>query len=274
MASDSTGYVHGYQPSVLRSHSWRNASNSAAYLLPHITPSMHILDVGCGPGTITMDLANYVPKGKVVGLEPASGHEVLQQAASSAKERGIRNVVFKIGDAHALPFDDNSFDITHAHQVLQHVRDPVLALQEMARVTKPHGYVAVRSTDFRGFAWFPESEGMTEWLKLYLRVMHNNGGTPDSGRRLHIWARQAGFPQGQQMVQSVGTWCFTTKAEVEWWSSLWAERLLESNFRESALKNGIATESELQAASQAWKIWGASGDAWFLAWHGELLCRL
>ncbi|KAE8375720.1 S-adenosyl-L-methionine-dependent methyltransferase [Aspergillus bertholletiae] len=266
----STDYVHGYQPSVLRSHSWRTASNSAAYLLPHITPAMHILDVGCGPGTITMDLANYVPQGKVVGLEHMSGHEVLQQATSTAKEKGLQNVEFTTGDAHALPFDNNTFDITHAHQVLQHVSDPVRVLQEMCRVTKPDGYIAVRSTDFRGFAWWPESDGLTKWRELYLRVMRNNGGTPDSGRRLHLWARQAGL-QCEQITQTVGTWCFATKAEVAWWSSLWAERLLESKFRESALKDGIVTDRELESASQAWKDWGSSEDAWFLAWHGELL---
>ncbi|KAH8803717.1 S-adenosyl-L-methionine-dependent methyltransferase [Xylogone sp. PMI_703] len=271
----STLYIHGYEPSVLRSHSWRNASNSAAYLLPHIAPSMHILDVGCGPGTITLDLAKLVPNGKVIGLEHESAQEMIQESGRAAQENKIHNIEFVTGDALALPFSDATFDITHAHQVLQHLRDPVLALREMARVTKPNGYVAVRSTDFRGFSWWPESEEMSAWRDLYLKVMRHNGGTPDSGRRLHLWAREAGFPvDGSTVKRSVSTWCFSTREEVAWWSSLWAERILESNFRESALKDGIATESQLHAASQAWKAWAASPDAWFLVWHGELLCQL
>lgn len=145
----------------------------------------------------------------------------------------------------------------------------------MTRVTKPDGYVAVRSTDFRGFTWWPELEGMSQWRELYLKVMRNNGGTPDSDRRLHIWAREAGLPiDDTRMTRTVGTWCFSTKEEVSWWSSLWAERVLESNFWNSALRDGIATEDELHAASKAWREWGASPDAWFLAWHGELLCRV
>lgn len=236
---------------------------------------MQILDVGCGPGTITMDFARLVPDGKVVGLECDSAREVIQQATRTAPAKNIHNIEFITANAHALPFEDSSFDITHAHQVLQHVEDPVLALREMARVTKPGGYVAVRSTDFRGFTWWPEFEGMSMWRELYLQVMRSNGGTPDSGRRLRVWAREAGLPiDDDKMTQTVGTWCYSTKEEVSWWSTLWAERLLESKFRESALRHGVATENDLQAAAQAWKDWGASLDAWFLVWHGELLCRM
>ncbi|KAL7914019.1 S-adenosyl-L-methionine-dependent methyltransferase [Trichoderma velutinum] len=268
----SATYIHGYEASVLRSHTWRNVANSASYLLPYITPEMSILDVGCGPGTITMDLARLVPGGKVVGLECESAGEILQQAVDSAKENDIYNAEFIIGDIHALPFQDSSFDITHAHQVLQHITDPVVALREMCRVTKQNGYIAVRSTDFRGFSWWPETEELSAWRDLYLKIMRNNGGTPDSGRRLHIWAREAGFPVGSdRVIQTVGTWCFSTNEEIAWWSSLWAERLLGTKFRKSALKDGVATESQLIAASRAWKEWGASPDAWFLAWHGELL---
>lgn len=143
----------------------------------------------------------------------------------------------------------------------------------MARVTKPGGYVAVRSTDFRGFTWWPESEAMSLWRELYLKVMRNNGGTPDSGRRLHVWAKEAGLPcSDDRMTRTVGTWCFSTKEEVSWWSSLWAERLVQSKFFESARRDGVASEGELLGAAQGWKDWGASEDAWFLAWHGELLC--
>ena len=97
-SSQSTDYVHGYEASVLRSHSWRNVANSAAYVLPHIKPGMHILDVGCGPGTITIDFARLVPNGKVIGLECESGAEVIQQAMTTAGDNHINNVEFVTGD--------------------------------------------------------------------------------------------------------------------------------------------------------------------------------
>ncbi len=191
MPQESAVYTHGHHESVLRSHTWRTAANSAAYLLDSLLPHMQILDIGCGPGTITADLAALVPDGQVTGLEHAPA--VLEQARATADARGVDNVRFAVGDVHALDYPDNSFCVTHAHQVLQHVGDPVQALREMRRVTKPGGIVAVRDADYSAMTWYPEVEGMADWQQLYLRVARANGGEPDAGRRLHAWARQAGF---------------------------------------------------------------------------------
>ena len=56
-------YIHGHHESVLRSHTSRTAANCAGYLLPSLRLHMRILDIGCGPGTITADLAKLVPQG-------------------------------------------------------------------------------------------------------------------------------------------------------------------------------------------------------------------
>jgi len=66
MPPRSETYLHGHHDSVLRSHRWRTAENSAGYLLGRLQPGMRILDVGCGPGTITVDLAARVPDGQVL----------------------------------------------------------------------------------------------------------------------------------------------------------------------------------------------------------------
>ena len=120
---------------------------------------MHILDIGCGPGTITVDLAALVPEvGRVIGLECAP--DVLEKARATAAERGVTNVQFVVGDVHSLNYPDGTFDVVHAHQVLQHVGDPVQALREMHCVTKPGGIVANRESDYRGFTWYPGIDGM------------------------------------------------------------------------------------------------------------------
>src|SRR5690349_21639117 len=124
-----TTYTHGHHESVLRSHTWRTAENSAAYLLPHLTGETVLLDVGAGPGTITADLASRVRE--VVATE--IGEAELDLSRRTAQERGVTNVRFSVEDVHALSFDDNSFDVTHAHQVLQHVADPVQAFRELRR---------------------------------------------------------------------------------------------------------------------------------------------
>ncbi|KAM0749401.1 putative ubiE/COQ5 methyltransferase [Meredithblackwellia eburnea MCA 4105] len=262
-------YTHGHVPSVLRSHSWRTAQNSAGFLLPHLEPHFHILDVGCGPGTISVDLAKLVPQGKVTGLEYAA--EVLVTASKNAEEKGVKNIEWVTGDVHKLTYPDNTFDVVYAHQVLQHVTDPVQALREMYRVVKPGGIVAVRDSDFAAFLWYPSPlPGMDNWLQLYLKVAKNNGGEPLAGRHLHAWARQVGFSP-DKMKRTAGTWCYSTPEEVAWWSDLWAERTLKSSFRDTALKAGLATEEELKEVSESWRDWGKREDAWFTVVHGEVL---
>src|SRR5215212_6415480 len=108
-------YTHGHQAPVLRSHRWRTAENSAAYLLPSLRPGDRVLDVGCGPGTITLDLGRLVAPGQVLAIDPSA--DVIAQAAASATD----NVRFEVGDVFAL---DGEYDVVHAHQVLQHLPDP------------------------------------------------------------------------------------------------------------------------------------------------------
>ncbi|KAJ7157232.1 S-adenosyl-L-methionine-dependent methyltransferase [Mycena filopes] len=265
-------YTHGHHESVLRSHSWRTAQNSCAYLLSSLTPTTRILDVGCGPGTITLDLAKLVPAGHVTGIEPRSAEDVIHKARDQAAAQGVTNITYAVDDVLALSFPDNTFDVVHAHQVLQHVPDPVLALKEMFRVTKAGGIVAARDTDFAAMTWFPESEGIALWRKTHQQVARSNGGEPDAGRRLVSWALAAGIPK-PQITATCGTWCFSTPEEIAWWTSTWAERVLSSEFASTALERGFATQEDLDAMSQAWKTWGAQPDAWFGILHGEILCR-
>ncbi|MFI7701301.1 class I SAM-dependent methyltransferase [Nonomuraea sp. NPDC049480] len=259
-------YTHGHHESVLRSHRWRTAENSAAYLLPHLKPHMKLLDVGSGPGTITADLAGLV--GHVTASEVTA--EALDLAKAEVAARGLGNVDFAVADAHALPYDDDTFCVVHAHQVLQHVGDPVLALREMRRVTKPTGYVAARDGDYAAFAWYPRIPELDEWLALYQKVARGNGGEPDAGRRLLSWARAAGF---EDVTATSATWCFATPDDRAWWGGMWAERVLRSAMAEQALATGAATEAGLRRISDGWREWAAAGDGWLAVLHGEILCR-
>ena len=131
-------YTHGHHESVLRSHAWRTAENSAGYLLDSLHPGQDLLDVGCGPGTITVDLAERVAPGRVIGIDSES--EVIARADELRKGRGQTNVTFSIGDVYALQFDAARFDVVHAHQVLQHLTRPIDALREMYRVMSPGAF--------------------------------------------------------------------------------------------------------------------------------------
>ncbi|OAX38331.1 UbiE family methyltransferase [Rhizopogon vinicolor AM-OR11-026] len=276
MQDNTVVYTHGHHESVLRAHSWRTAQNSTAYLIPYIKEDMHILDIGCGPGTITLDFARLVPKGHVTAIEPAPG-DILTQAQDLATTQGVANVEFRTGDIFQLErmFGDRKFDIVHVHQVLQHIdrqRVPE-ALMQMRAVTKPGGIVAAREADFSAMTWYPESAGMTEWMETYQLVTRANGGEPDAGRRLVSWALKAGFAR-ENITTSAGTWCYSNSGEREWWCKLWADRTVSSNFKPTALKSGIADQEKLDRIVAAFTELGKSEDGWFTVLHGEIICRV
>ncbi|MER5771496.1 methyltransferase domain-containing protein [Streptomyces sp. NPDC001985] len=268
MPRETAVYTHGHHESVLRSHTWRTAANSAAYLVGELRPGMRVLDVGCGPGTITADLAELVPGGWVTGVDREPG--IVERAREFAAGRGLGHTGFAVADVNELGFPDDSFDVVHAHQVLQHLGDPVRALREMRRVCRPGGIVAVRDADYGAFTWFPGAPVLDEWLQLYHRVARASGGEPDAGRRLLSWARAAGFTD---LTATASTWCYATPDERAWWSGLWADRTTASSYAGLAVDGGHTTTARLAAVAEGWREWGAHPDAWFMVPHGELLCR-
>ncbi|GAA1974195.1 methyltransferase domain-containing protein [Kitasatospora viridis] len=262
-------YTHGHTDGVLRSHRSRTAANSAAYLLPELTAGQSLLDVGCGPGTITADLAQLVgPEGRVVALDTSA--EVLAEAAAYAADRGIGNIDFEVADVFQLPYADGEFDVVHAHQVLQHLADPVGALREMRRVLAPGGVLAVRDADYAAMTWYPEVPELDRWLELYRASARANRGEPDAGRRLLAWARAAGFTE---VTASSATWTYATPGERLWWGESWAERTTGSGLARTALAAGLADQAELDAIAQAWRGWSVEPDGWFAVLHGEVLAR-
>ncbi|MGY1828081.1 methyltransferase domain-containing protein [Blastococcus sp. SYSU DS0541] len=261
-------YTHGHAEPVLQSHRWRTAENSAAHLLPALRPGLDLLDVGCGPGTITVDLAARVAPGRVLGLDLSA--DPLDEARTAADRAGVE-VAFAVGDVYALDLPDASFDVVHAHQVLQHLTDPVAALREMARVCRPGGLVAVRDVDYAATTWFPADEGLDRWLALYQQVARRNRAEPDAGRRLLAWAHAAGL---RDLTASTSAWCYASPAERRWWGGSWAGRATASSFAEQAVAYGLATPGDLQGIADAWLRWADADDGWLGMLHGELLIRV
>jgi len=271
MADDAgrhDAYTHGYGAPVQRSHSWRTAANSAGYLLDHLRPGMDLLDVGCGVGTITWDLARLVAPGRVIGIDVDEG---ILAAARGAAPDDVVGVELRVGDVYGLDLADDSVDVVHAHQVLQHLTDPVAALREMRRVCRPGGVVAVRDVDYETMTWSPASDGMTHWLAAYRAVHRANGGEPDAGRHLLAWAQEAGF---DDVEPGASTWTFATPADRRWWADTWAERVAGTRLGEQALELGLADRSELDGMATAWRRWADEPSGWFSMIHAELICRV
>jgi SAM-dependent methyltransferase len=258
-------YTHGHQESVLRSHLWRTVDNSAAYLAERLSPGVTVLDVGSGPGNLTVDLARRVAPGRVIGID--NSEAIIARAVGGVPE-GIDNVEFHPADVYRLPFPDDAFDVVHAHQVLQHLDDPVAALTEMRRVCRPGGIVAARDVIYATMVWFPADERLERWREIYRTVAGGNGGEPDAGRFLVAWAHRAGLTD---VASGASVWSFSTPDDRTWWGSLWADRTVGSSFADQAITGGITTGEELGRLADAWLEWAAHPDGWFAVIHGEII---
>ncbi|MDQ1489891.1 MAG: hypothetical protein QOJ23_2405 [Actinomycetota bacterium] len=262
-------YIHGHSDSVLRSHRWRTAANSAGYLLPHLGDGLRLLDVGCGPGTLSVDLARRLgPTGAAVGVDISAS--VIAEATAHAEAAAAGNVTFRAGDFRTLDVPAGSFDVVHAHQVLQHLRDPVGALAAMGRLARPGGIVAARDADYPAFLWTPVDPRLERWREIYMAVSDRNGTAGDAGRWLLRWALDAGFTD---VAYSTSTWTFATPGDRAWWGGLWAERVVASSLAAQAEEYGVATRGELEDVAGGWRDWAAAPDSTFVAVHGEIIAR-
>ncbi|MCY3576232.1 MAG: methyltransferase domain-containing protein [bacterium] len=257
-------YTHGYHQVIVGWHSRRTAETCAAFLLPRLRPDAEVLDIGCGSGTITIGLARRA--GRVVGLDLSA--DVVDTARAHADDCGLSNASFEVGSVYELPWDDASFDVVYAHQVLQHLSDPVRALREARRVLRPGGLVAVRDSDYETMVHAPVFPAIERWRDLYHQVASANGGEADAGRYLLSWVAEAGFTD---IEATASTTAHTDHEGRTVWGEMWAVRVIDSDFAEHAVGNGFATRDELQEISEAFSQWAAQPDG-FWAWvNGEVI---
>ena len=131
--------------------------NSAAYLAPHLTAGISVLDLGCGPGTITADIGRRVAPGRVLGIDASA--DVIEEARRDAG--GGPNVEFSVGDLYALETATTRLTSCTRIRCSSISPIPLRALREMKRVCKPGGLVAARDGDYGAFRWYPTSPRST-----------------------------------------------------------------------------------------------------------------
>jgi SAM-dependent methyltransferase len=238
---------------------------AAAFFLPRLDPDMALIDLGCGPGSITAGLGKALPDGTVVGVD--SAETVVREARERAAERDAGNVTFATASAYELPFLDGSFDAAYAHQLLQHLADPVAALFEAQRVLRPGGVIGVRDADYGTMTHYPHDPRLDRWLEVFHHVARRSGGEPDAGRRLPAWLNAAGFTD---LVVSTSTWTYADPERRADWAELWGRRIqVEGPFTETAFREGISDIDELRDIAAAFRHWAAAPDGWFAFIHGE-----
>jgi ubiquinone/menaquinone biosynthesis C-methylase UbiE len=138
-------------------------------LKPFLKPGMSVLDVGCGPGTITLGVAAAVNPGTVVGIDPSSRFiDLARKRGAQIKYPG--NITFQVGDSHHLDFPDETFDVVYSNTVIHFFLDPAMALKEQRRVAKKGGWVIASGVrDWGGVTVHPPSPN---WDKVLEACLH------------------------------------------------------------------------------------------------------
>nr|OQO25538.1 hypothetical protein B0A51_06576 [Rachicladosporium sp. CCFEE 5018] len=240
----------------------RTAAKQAAHILPHLKPSMTILDVSCGPGTISLGLAEAVPNGKVIGIDlnPAS----IKHAQELAIESGSTNATFQVGSAEDLAaFPDASFDVVHEHQLLPYMPKPVEAIREWRRVLKPGGILSLRSCSF--ITTVPELPGLVAYFTHLPKILSRRGGDVNAGRKHATWLHEAGFDLKNARLDSVA-WELSGAEGRMTFAAGAGDRL-----REPLLALGMATEKECDGIRDAWEEWKGMEEGRVIALDSAVL---
>jgi len=264
MTSNHEFYTHGHDPVIVGSHAQRTAADSAAFLLPYLHDGLRVLDFGCGPGSITADLAGHVaPTGTVIGIDSSAA-----AIATGRRDAAAFGVEYVEASVYDIPLPDAAVDVAYGHQVLQHLGEPIAALQEVNRVLKPGGLLAVRDADFGSMIHHPPYPELDRWLRLYSDIAGANGGEPDAGRHLLEWTTQAGFVDP---VATTSTWTYAEAGARASWANLWSERIKLPRFADRAIELELCGADDIAAIAAAWTRWGQEPMGWFAFIHGEVI---
>lgn len=250
-------YSVGYDRAAADFFSQRRASTQAAFFLPQLRSGMRLLDGGCGPGTISIDLAEIVAPGEVIGVdvEPTQ----VEWARVSATTRCVSNIRFEVGNLYSLPFPDESFDAVFLHGVIEHLREPVRGLREVLRVLKPGGVLGSRHADFGGFLLEPTTPPLDQFVPLFEALMRHNEADPFAGRHQLRWLQDAGF---ERITMSASYDCWTRTAEHKAIAARFLQSLFaDTDFARQLLAAGLADATQLQELTTAFAEWASTPTA-------------
>ncbi|KAI0129239.1 S-adenosyl-L-methionine-dependent methyltransferase [Hypoxylon sp. NC0597] len=290
-----TNYTQGRSSAVTSGHASRTVNSDAAFLVPYLKPTDRILDVGCGPGSITIGLAAYVPRGSVVGVDLSA--DIVTKAtallfsadAGEKKKDGKREedpknekegesidlkarVSFEVADVlRGLPFEDASFDVVYASQLFAHMPPPDLparALAEMHRVLRPGGILATRDAAAQHF--FPRALDLETLLSRNL--VRGFGREDWAGPEMPALYRTVGFDaDGGKVRVSCGTTCYADPESRRWRADGLIGRLAEGEaVRESWIRNGVSVE-EIETCIARLREWADTPDAWYGVLQTEII---
>lgn len=260
------GYLHGQDNDILTLFRRRTAENSTKFLLPHLTPTNRLLDIGCGPGSITSSLKAYITSGTIIGVD--IDPSVVSQASAIYTKDGL---TFQQAGLPNLPFPDSSFDIVLAHMVMHHLRKGTHAdaLLEMKRVLKPGGLLAVADASLNDTVIAPEHPGVQKFARA-LADSTDAHGDVEAGHRMPRLVREAGF---ERIEVSGKVQDFGLPDGYIAFAKVMRARLETSNMVDSWRRIGLVPEDEIQEMKEGLEIMANSQDGMLFIPDVEVLAR-
>ena len=238
----------------------RRAEKWVGFLLPYLKPNFAVLDCGCGVGSITLDIAELVAPGPVIGID--LDEDQLEIARAQAQQRGLTNVSFETGNIYTLRFADHTFDVVLAHTLLIHLSEHVRALREMRRVLKAGGLAGISDDDWLTVTYAPEHPLMAKIVQLWIQVMQHNGGDPFYSRGLRGLLLQAGFTRTEG--HAVAADYYGNLDETRRLAQIQTRMFRDAAMVELITQQGWATHAELEEIVDWVQQWAEQPDA-FLA---------
>jgi ubiquinone/menaquinone biosynthesis C-methylase UbiE len=225
----------------------------AGFITPYLKPGMSLLDVGCGPGSITMELAKVVAPGRVLGVD--IDEAAIEQARKAVVDKGVENISFELGDAAALRIPDNSFDAACAASTFQWLQRPVESAREILRVLRPGGVFAARDRARDGDQFGNLTPVLDEALDVYDRISRYRGANHRFGSRLYSTFLQAGFAD----VATAGSYDEAGRSPVYFYSPF-----NDPDQARIIVQQGWAEEQKLAEYTAAWKSWSQEPESFML----------
>jgi len=181
-------YTPGHSANATAFMAARSFGSHGEFIRPYIKPGMKVLDCGCGPGVISVGLAEAVgPAGHVTGVDFG------ESQIEIAKERATPNLTFKVASVYELPFDDGTFDLVFSHALFEHLAEPIRGVTEIRRVLRAGGAAGLCSPDWGGFILSPSDDQVETAIARYRILQEKNGGQTRAGRQLGSWLAAGGM---------------------------------------------------------------------------------
>lgn len=264
--TEQSGRAHGVTPGLSKDYVKRTVMRQAAFVLPYLRSGMDLLDIGCGPGTITLGLAQAVAPGFIIGIDHDQTH--IEMAKKLAAERRVANVAFHTGDALSLPFDENIFDAVFENDMFTHLSVQAdMAAKEVYRVLKPNGLFAARDVEADAVVWGSKTDLLKELDRLFIDWHQSRGSDITLGKQLPAILRRAGFTNTIKNISA------DTKGNIKETRSH-AEitiSLLDGPFGGEIRERGWADKSTVEQLKKSIREWGEHPDAFFANVHVEVI---